>query len=140
MGLYVVVTYLALNAYGKVPYDREALVGWIMGLCLLSCLGRAPREVGVVLAGWAPFLLCLWAYDYARSVGYRLHRPIIVTPQIEVDRWLGLGRLPTEILQEHPFEPLHILLYDVIVSAVYMSHFLVPYLIAGVLWRDRRRW
>ena len=140
MGLYVVVTYLALDAYGKVPYDREALVSWIMGLCLLSCLGRARREVGVVLAGWAPFLFCLWAYDYARSVGYRLHRPIIVTPQLELDRWLGFGRLPTEILQGHLFEPLHIRWYDVIVSAVYMSHFLVPYLIAGVLWRDRRRW
>ena len=139
LGAYVVTTYIWLQAWGKVPSDREYIVGWIVGLCLLATIGRRWKEAVLVVASWMPFLLALYLYDFARSVGYRLGRPIAVTPQIAVDRFLGFGRLPTERLQSALYNP-RIRGYDVGVSIIYQSHFIVPYVAAGLLWRYRRLW
>ncbi len=129
------------DVVGRIPYDREVIVGWIMGLVAVTLVGRKRRELLVTLASWLPFLLSLYLYDFARSIGYRLDRPVAITPQITADRVLGLGELPTAILQRHLFDPVHIRWYDVGVSAVYMSHFFVPYLCAGYLWkRGQRVW
>lgn len=123
-----------------VPINRELIIGWIAGMCVIATLGRRWRDAGRVLVAWAPFLFSLWLYDFARSVGYRLKRPVAVTPQIDIDKVLGFGTLPTEFLQRHLFDPLHIRWYDIAVSVVYMSHFIVPYVAAGVLWRKRLLW
>lgn len=129
------------DVVGRIPYDREIIVGWILGLVLVSLIGRPRRQLLVTLASWAPFLLALYLYDFARSIGHQLDRPIAITPQITVDKFLGFGRLPTQILQQHLFDPKHIRWYDVGVSAVYMSHFFVPYVFAGYLWkRGQRIW
>ena len=81
-------------------------------------------------------------------------------PQITIDRWLGGGKLWTERLQGWLVSPKAglgrltvaeserilktdkstIRWYDIVVSAVYQSHFLVPYVTAGILWRHRTRW
>ena len=129
------------DVVGRIPYDREVIVGWIVGLVAVTLVGRKRRELLVTLASWLPFLLSLYLYDFARSIGYRLDRPVAITPQITADKVFGLGELPTAILQRHLFDPVHIRWYDVGVSAVYMSHFFVPYLCAGYLWkRGQRVW
>ena len=127
------------DVVGRIPYDREVIVGWMLGFVLINLLGRPRRQLLVTIGSWAPFLLALYLYDFARSVGHRLDRPIAVAPQIAIDKALGLGRLPTEVLQNHLFDPNHIRWYDVFASAVYMSHFFVPYLFAGYLWRRGQR-
>ena len=139
LAAYIVTTYLWLQAWGKVPSDREYIVGWIVGLCLVATLGRPWRDAGLVIASWAPFLLALYLYDFARSVGFRLGRPVAITPQISIDRFLGWGRLPTERLQSALYHP-QISWYDVGVSVIYQSHFIVPYVAAGLLWRNRPVW
>jgi membrane-associated phospholipid phosphatase len=124
-----------VDAIGRVPINREIIAGWIVGLLVISVIGRPWRQVPTILGSWAPFLLSLYLYDFARSVGYRLERPVIVTPQLEIDKLLGLGTLPSEWLQRHLFDPDHIRWYDVATSAVYMTHFIVPYVTAGILWK-----
>jgi membrane-associated phospholipid phosphatase len=109
-------------------------------------------------------LLALFLYDFARSVGYRIYShnggiPFVVHPQITIDRWLGAGRLPTERLQSWlvapkaglgqlpmaeverrlKYDDSTIRWYDVMVAVVYTSHFMVPYLTAGYLWRKGQR-
>jgi hypothetical protein len=135
-----------LDFLGTVRTEREIIVGWMVGLFLVQLVGRTWRDLLRTILSWAPFTLALYLYDFARSVGYRIHgggdaEPMSITPQITVDKWFGGGRLPTTILQEHFYDPKHIYAYDVIVSAVYTSHFLVPYLFAGLLWvRWQRLW
>jgi hypothetical protein len=55
------------------------------------------------------------------------------TPQIDVDRILGLGTLPTTWLQDHLYGggtgPL-----EIVSLVMYVSHFLAPLLLAFLLW------
>ncbi len=134
------------DALGQIPTDREIIIGWLVGLIVVNLVGRTWRQLGVTLLSWAPFIVALFAYDFARSVGYRIHggssaRPMSVVPQIRIDEWFGFGRLPTAILQERLYDENVIRWYDVMVSAVYTSHFMVPYLFAGYVWaRGQRLW
>jgi membrane-associated phospholipid phosphatase len=133
----------AVDWIGAIPVNREIIVLWMLGLFLVNLAGRTRREWLVTLLSWAPFLLALFLYDFARSVGYRIHgnEPMMVVPQIRADELFGAGRLPTTILQERLYNPNDIRWYDVITSAVYTSHFLVPYLFAGYVWtRGQRLW
>jgi membrane-associated phospholipid phosphatase len=114
-----------------------------VGLFIVILIGRPVREWLNTLLSWAPFLLALFLYDFARSIGFRLHgnEPMMVSPQIRADEFFGGGRLPTTILQEHFYDPKHVRWYDIVVAVVYTSHFLVPYLFAGFLWlRGKRLW
>jgi membrane-associated phospholipid phosphatase len=128
---------------GAIPVNREIIVLWMVGLFVVNLVGRPRRDWAVTLLSWAPFLVALFLYDFARSVGYRIHgnKPMMVVPQIRADELFGAGRLPTTILQERLYNPDDIRWYDVITSGVYTSHFLVPYLFAGFLWtRGQRLW
>ena len=159
MAGYVIGTYLLLKSRGNIPADREIIVGWIAVLALLATVGRRRRDALVTLASWAPFLLALFLYDFARAVGHWLDRPVAVRPQIAVDRFLGGGKLWTERLQgwlvdkdvglgRLPVKEVESRLrndrstmhwYDVGVSIVYQSHFIIPYVTAGLLWKKGQR-
>jgi hypothetical protein len=60
--------------------------------------------------------------------------------QPNADRWLFFGTIPTVWLQERikmPQPPW----WEVIISSIYMSFFILPYVVAGVLWlRNRSDW
>jgi hypothetical protein len=134
-----------IDLVGAIPTDREIIVLWMLGLFSMNLVGRPRRDWAITGLSWAPFLVALFLYDFARSVGYRIHGennpPMMVIPQIRADEFLGGGRLPTTILQERLFNPKEVRWYDVIVSGVYTSHFLVPYLFAGFLWvKGQRLW
>ena len=161
MAAYVVSTIWYLKSTGRVPSDREIISGWFVGLALLATIGRSRQEALTVLLSWLPFLAAISFYDFARAFGHMLGRPVEVKSQIAVDRFLGGGKLWTERLQgwlidpkvglgRRPINEVERILrrdqstirwYDVVVSAVYQSHFIVPYVTAGYLWsRGQRLW
>jgi hypothetical protein len=134
-----------VDLVGAIPTDREIIVLWMLGLFTMNLVGRPRRDWAITALSWAPFLVALFLYDFARSVGFRIHGknnpPMMVVPQIRADELFGGGRLPTTILQERLFNPKEVRWYDVVVSGVYTSHFLVPYLFAGFLWaKGQRLW
>ena len=60
--------------------------------------------------------------------------------QPNADRWKFFGNVPTVWSQEH-FKMATPTCWEVIISAVYMSYFMLPYGIAGLLWlRNRDEW
>jgi membrane-associated phospholipid phosphatase len=133
----------AVDYLGAIPTDREVIVLWMVGIFTVNLIGRPRRAWLTTFVSWAPFLVALFLYDFARSVGFRIHgsSPMMVVPQIRADEFLGGGRLPTTILQERLYNPDRIYWYDVVVSGVYTSHFLMPYLFAGFLWvKNQRMW
>ena len=66
--------------------------------------------------------------------------PIEVTPQAELDKIFGFGQIPTVWLQEN-FLHAKAHWWDAAASIIYATHFILPFVVAGVLWaKDRVDW
>jgi hypothetical protein len=105
---------------------------------LAASIGR--RRVVLILRDWLPFAVVLVVYDLSRGAADLIGTPTQWAWQPDVDRWMFFGAVPTVWLQEHlkmPTPPW----WEVVVSTVYMSFFILPYMVAGALWlRDREIW
>ncbi|MGB3304472.1 phosphatase PAP2 family protein [Gordonia sp. (in: high G+C Gram-positive bacteria)] len=117
--------------------DRTSLIFFLAFGMAAATVGR--RRVSTILIDWLPFVLILMLYDWTRNVavwlGMRTHW--LLAP--DVDKWM-FGVNPTVWLQSHLKEASPPW-WEVIVSVVYMSYFIVPYATAAVLWvRDRAVW
>jgi PAP2 superfamily len=126
-----------------VPVARERLLLWILlGLLALSITNLGGWMRGVLLE-WLPFALVLAAYDLLRGRADELLFAAWYTPQIDADRLLFGGAVPTVWLQDRLWHgTADLRWYDFATWAVYMSYFLATYVVAGVLWfvaRDRFR-
>ena len=115
-----------------------------------------------MMVDWLPFEAVLLAYDYSRGyaspysteqveqdrfpvkgVHNALGLPLHVRFPIRADMWLGqhlgLGHeMPTTWVQSHFHSGTAIPWYGVLVSLVYVSHFLVMPIVAIVLWITHR--
>ncbi|MDQ6938358.1 MAG: phosphatase PAP2 family protein, partial [Actinomycetota bacterium] len=118
-----------------VPVDRPALILWTITGLLAACVGRRP--LWSVLRDWMPFAGLLVVYDLSRGAADALGRPTLWTPQLDLDRRLFFGTEPTVWLQSH-LKATYAPWWEVVVSTTYVSYFLAPYLLAGVLWLCRR--
>ena len=119
------------------PTDRVVLLGWVLAGLALCAVADGVRRLGRLLADWLPLVAVLLAYDASRGLADGLGAPVHVTEPAAVDRWLGLGSLPTVVLQEH----WDAAWWQALASLVYGSHFVVTPVVLAVLWlRDRERW
>lgn len=140
IGGYVGALVASLLTVG-VPTEREQVLAWMMaGLVVVSSGGRAGRAVAVI-RDWLPFALVLFLYDLSRGAADDLGLAVHWTPQIRLDRMIGFGHVPTVWLQDHLLDPQRVHVWEIVPSVVYISHFVVPFAVAAVLWaRDRARW
>lgn len=140
VGGYVGALVASLIANG-VPTEREQVLAWVVaGLVIVSSGGRAGRAL-TVIRDWLPFALVLFVYDLSRGAADNIGLAVHWTPQIRLDRLIGLGYVPTVWLQDHLLDPRRVHPWEIVPSLVYVSHFVVPFAVAAVLWiRDRTRW
>ena len=120
-------------------FNRELLLVYICAGLIAASIGQGRRILDVV-RDWLPFAVVLVAYDLSRSAATLVGRPTMWHWQIDADRWLFFGTVPTVWLQERlklPSPPW----WEVVISTVYMSFFILPYVVAAILWlRDRDEW
>jgi hypothetical protein len=120
-------------------FNRELLLLYIATGLLAASIGQGRRML-YVIRDWLPFALVLLAYDLSRGAADLIGRPTLWQWPADADRWLFSGTMPTVWLQERlkqQFPPW----WEVVLSTVYMSFFILPYIIAGVLWlRNRDEW
>jgi membrane-associated phospholipid phosphatase len=118
-----------------IPTEREQLIFWFAVGLFTAVLG--VRNPFMVLVDWLPFALFLLAYDYSRGAADRVGLPLHWTPQIDVDKWMFGGTVPTDWLQQH-FKQRDVQWWEAIVGLCYTSHFIVPYAMCAWYWfRDR---
>jgi hypothetical protein len=89
-----------------------------------ASIGQGRRML-YVIRDWLPFALLLVAYDLSRGAADLIGRPTMWHWQVDADRWLFFGTMPTVWLQEHiklPNPPW----WEVVLSSVYMSFFILP--------------
>ncbi|YAL83889.1 phosphatase PAP2 family protein [Dermacoccaceae bacterium W4C1] len=117
--------------YG-VPAGRDLITLWILlGLVAFS-IGRGWSTVWRLVRDWVPVLAFLYAYDLLR--GYSDAFTPHVTPQIDADRFMFGGHIPTVWLQDHLWHPPDIAWYDWLVTVNYLTHFVATLFVGVVLW------
>jgi hypothetical protein len=137
LGLYFVALVLWSAQYG-IPVQRELVILWTCGALACASIGRPPREILQLLRDWLPIVAVLWVYDLTRGAADSLGINAHVHPMIDFDRFVFGGETPTEWLQAHLYRPGAVMWWDVLFTVVYTSYFIVPFVLAGVLWaRDR---
>jgi hypothetical protein len=108
----------------------------VVGLGLLA--SGAASESGTrwkqLLVDWLPFFVLLTFYDMLRGMAGDVLLPHVL-PQIRIDEWLFGGTVPTVTLQHWLYTPGVAHPWDYAAFAVYMTHFVVPFIVAGVLWK-----
>jgi hypothetical protein len=120
-------------------FNREWLLLYICTGLLAASIGQGRRML-YVIRDWLPFALVLVAYDLSRGAATLIGRPTLWHWQVDVDRWMFFGTVPTVWLQER-FKLPHPPWWEIAISTVYMSFFILPYVVAAVLWlRDREEW
>jgi hypothetical protein len=122
---------------GDFSVQRWTVVFWVVTALVAFTVGRLPWWRAPL--DWAPFVLYFIAYDYTRGAASMLGFPTQWELPARVDRALGFGEVPTVWLQEHLTAR-----YDAVpwwesmLSVVYVSFFIVPIVVAGVLWMRSR--
>jgi len=120
-----------------ITFDRNTLLIYVCAGLLAASIGR--RGVLTVVRDWLPFGAVLVTYDLTRGAAELLGRPTEWRLQLDFDRWL-FRTDPAVWLQarlKEPFPPW----WETLVSLVYVSYFLAPPVVAGLLWlRDRVAW
>jgi len=120
-------------------FNRELLLLYICTGLIAASIGQG-RRVLYVVRDWLPFAVVLIAYDLSRGAASLIGRPTLWHWQADADRWLFFGTMPTVWLQERLKLP-HPPWWEIVISTVYMSFFILPYVVAAVLWlRDRNEW
>ncbi|MCZ4493929.1 MAG: hypothetical protein JWP53_2860 [Conexibacter sp.] len=130
---YLAALIIATVATG-LPLEHAQLFFWILlGLVVVSL--RAWRSWGRMLLEWLPLLALLVVYDYLRGAVSVADRQAHVAAQLDFDRWLGGGHVPTVWLQQHLYDPGHLRWYDVGIWCTYLTHFFTIWIVAAVLWK-----
>jgi membrane-associated phospholipid phosphatase len=116
-------------------FNRELLLVYICTGLIAASIGR--QRILQVVVDWLPFALVLIVYDLSRGAATVLGTPTLWRAQVDVDRLVFFGVVPTVWLQEHlklPRPPW----WEVVMSTTYMSFFILPYVVAGALWLSNR--
>ena len=119
------------------PTDTLLIFGWLSVGALCCNAGQPWSGALRWVRDWGPVLGLLVGYDYSRGIAAHGLAPH-VTGMIRFDELLAGGRLPTLWLQAHLYDPLRVHWWDVLASAIYLSHFVAAPGVAGVLWLCRR--
>jgi PAP2 superfamily len=126
IGCYAVI-YLA---QGALHGSLVSPVGLIM---LMIAFALYTNRGGRFMRDWVPVLVGLLAYAATVAAVPSFGLEVHYWPQIDADRVLGFGTLPTTWLQEHLYHgrtgPL-----EVFSVAMYVSHFIAPLLLAFAIW------
>ncbi|MFZ0834269.1 MAG: phosphatase PAP2 family protein [Mycobacterium sp.] len=132
----IVIVYRTATA--GLAFNRELLLLYIATGLAAASIGR--RRVLMVIRDWLPFAVVLLVYDVSRGAAKLVGTPTLWEWQVNADRWLSFGTVPTVWLQER-LKQAQPPWWEVSISTVYMSFFILPYVVAGVLWlRDREDW
>jgi hypothetical protein len=133
--LYVVATAVAVAVFGQLLLSRDIVFVWLMGGLLIVSLNNPRRWVRGVVVDWLPFILFLFAYDYARSIADTTGIGAHYHPQIDADKFLFGSPIPTIFLQHHFYHPPHAEVWDYAAWGVYLTHFFGTLTLAAILWR-----
>lgn len=127
--LLLIVTIMLLAQISITP---DLFVLWTLFIAVLLGRGRA------FLRDWLPLVAIFVAWESARGLSQFLATRVESDSIIAIERGLFFGLVPTVELQRMFHDPTQLSALNVTMSAVYLSHFLLPLAIGFYLWlKDR---
>ena len=137
LGLYLVCSVLVFRRWG-LPFRNDWTWVWVLGGLLVTSLRQLRRWLRGLVVDWLPFVAALIAYDVTRGVSdTAFSEAPHALPQIDVDRFLCFGHVPTVVLQHALYTSTHLHWWDYGVWGLYTTHYIVTAVVAAVLWRLR---
>jgi membrane-associated phospholipid phosphatase len=142
VGMLVWAVVFAVGTYfiGVPTSDPLIAFGWLW-LATIAWRSDLPwKQHLLFLRDWLPIALLLVVYNVSRGYADDLFAPHIM-PLIDADKAMFGGHVPTVWLQQHLYHPGQVQWWEVVVSLVYVSHFLTVPTVAVILWlRSRPQW
>jgi hypothetical protein len=126
---------IVTSALYGIPVDRSRLLLWVMGALAISEVGRSGRGLVRVVRDWVPLGLLLAAYDLSRGVADKLGMPLQRETLVRLESWLCGGHIPT-VWAQHRLGPTsgHLRWWEAAMTVLYLSHFVVSFVVLAVLW------
>jgi hypothetical protein len=106
-----------------------------VALGLVAVLAGRGR---LFLRDWIPFIVLLLAYELMRGFADNAGMPLHAADLAAADRVVGLGSLPTQVLQDALRPAGGIDPVALLATLVYMLHFALPIVTGFILWLWRR--
>lgn len=100
-----------------------------VALLITLFLGRSKQFI----QDWSVPIVLFLSYDYLRGLVPKLSQQVNIYPMINFDK-LFFGAIPTNDLQQFLYSTSSLHWYDYLATALYMSHFIVPMLVAFIFW------
>jgi PAP2 superfamily protein len=143
LAVWAVLFVAGFLAFG-LPTDPAYAFLWLWGLTIAWRIDRPWRSHLLFARDWIPVVVLLSIYNLSRGFADGIGEPH-VTELIHADEWMfgwaTGGKVPTVWLQQHLYDPSHVKWWEIVVTYVYFSHFVVTLSAAVVLWLiSRARW
>lgn len=130
---FIIVTALFLLVTQRTFWTPDTL--FVVLLIIFASFGQARSFI----VRFFPLVSLLLLYELFRGIADDLSGAVHVTEMIEFDRWLFMGSLPTVVLQEWWWHG-EVRWYDFYYYALYMAHFLMPILLAVIIWKRAKQY
>lgn len=115
--------------------SRDWLFAWVLVVLLALSLRDLRRWWRGVVYDWLPLMTVLLLYDLSNGVRKALGIAPHVLPQLQADRVLADGEVPSVALQQSLYTAGHPHWWDYAAFAVYLTHFFVTLAVAVAVWR-----
>ncbi len=129
-----VVTWIGI---GGLSLDRFTVLFWVITGLVAFTVGRLPWWRAPL--DWSPVIAFFLVYDFTRGSAATLGFPTHWQLPARVDSVLASGEVPTVWLQERLAAPADAIPgWEMVISTVYMSFFVVPFILAAGFWLRSR--
>ena len=135
--LYLITFVFLLIAEAILIYYGASLIAPLVLLILLVAFARRGEKLRFV-RDFGPFVLVLFAYYSMWGAADDFTGRIVVTPQIDVERFLFAGHIPTIVLQDIFYNPDSPQWFDFLAVVGHLSHFILPIFFAAIIWQHYR--
>src|SRR6476659_4631957 len=120
-----------LGLHGVLPSSNR----WFVVLLAPALVYRRGLSY---ICWFAPFALAVLVYEWARTFAHRINPDPFYRPQIDVDKIIGIGQVPSVRLQSSLYDGATGLFEDSL-AKVHSGHVAAVLGALFLLWRDSRR-
>ncbi|AEB42931.1 MULTISPECIES: phosphatase PAP2 family protein [Micromonospora] len=140
---WAVLLVAACLAFG-LPTDPGYAFLWLWALAVAWRIDQPVRSHLAFARDWLPVIALLTVYNLSRGFADNIREPHVtelINADLRMFGWLTDGKVPTVWLQQELYDPSRVQWWEVLVSYVYFSHFVVALGVAIALWLTARpRW